>query len=407
MPKKTAASNIQLRVLLATCILNLIMAGLILNTIGMYYRPFEQEFHVTRGIVALVSTLTGIGSAIGLLVADYLIRWLGPKRILTAALLISAVSAFAISSSHSMTMLFIGFLILGVCQPLSYALITPVLLARWFHLQMVKVLGIATALTALGGMLFSPLVNWMISSFSWRISWVAEGTIILVLVLPCVRLLIPTDSDQKTVQESESSHGIDSKRSVYRSLISIFIVAGALYFISGIAVHINAFGLSKALSGTQSAFLNSAFMIGAFLGKLTIGWFLSKLPNRMVTTVYVLLATLGMLGMILSQNFYLLVVFVLMIGLGQAIVLVQVPLILQEHLAPYQYTRVLSRLILVGTIATAFANAANGFIFDYFQNYQYQLLLNVLLYVFAGLILQKSLRTEEKRFRNHVAQPRI
>ena len=157
--------------------------GLIVNTIGLFFGPISQEFHVGRASVALMTTLQNAAAAISLLFAGKVMKKVNLRWLLTACFSIIAISMLTLAVAHSLTHFYIAWIIIGICQPIAITLSIPVLLSNWFNQKLGTVMGISLGLSAFGGTIFNPIIADIITKFGWRGGFIAEGLLIGLILM--------------------------------------------------------------------------------------------------------------------------------------------------------------------------------------------------------------------------------
>ena len=97
----------------------------------------------------------------------------------------------ALSFSTSMTQV---LLIYGVLMSPANVLLGPTaaaaLLTRWFSRKRGAALGIAAAGISAGGILFPPLIQFLIDTLEWRTAFLTLSGIIFLLTVPAILLIV-------------------------------------------------------------------------------------------------------------------------------------------------------------------------------------------------------------------------
>jgi sugar phosphate permease len=205
------------------------------------------------GHAALLGWLaSGLFLAYGLFapVWGWITARIGPRKAVSAALVIWALTCFMSAVSSSYGMLLLSRILLGVGEAALYP-ITVSLVANWFPL---RERGRATSFwwigTMIGPMLTGLVITGLIITVGWRMQFNAMGILALILPLPMVWFLITDRPDQHrsanaaevrliesgALERNEDAPGrvFQSVRSVWSNhrfwLVTAAIAANAIFF---------------------------------------------------------------------------------------------------------------------------------------------------------------------------------
>lgn len=374
--------------------------GLIVNTIGLFFGPISQEFHVGRASVALMTTLQNAAAAISLLFAGKVMKKVNLRWLLTACFSIIAISMLTLAEAHSLTHFYIAWIIIGICQPIAITLSIPVLLSNWFNQKLGTVMGISLGLSAFGGTIFNPIIADIITKFGWRGGFIAEGLLIGLILMPLAASIRP-NSDEKhpaygTTTKSESNsllNGITLKEALHQPVFYALAFAMlALQFVSGSVQHISGHITNLGISPVLAASVVSGVMIGAAVGKISIGYFLDKLSTILVLLVYSLFGILGWSGQIFLTNSTLLTISAFILGLGQGVCLVALPYLIQKQFGEKDYSNILSVINMLGAFAMSLSVYLVGLFFDQTHSYDLGWTINVIAYILSFIAIFITLR---------------
>lgn len=374
--------------------------GLIVNTIGLFFGPISQEFHVGRASVALMTTLQNAAAAISLLFAGKVMKKVNLRWLLTACFSIIAISMLTLAEAHSLTHFYIAWIIIGICQPIAITLSIPVLLSNWFNQKLGTVMGISLGLSAFGGTIFNPIIADIITKFGWRGGFIAEGLLIGLILMPLAASIRPNPDEKHpaygTTTKSESNsllNGITLKEALHQPVFYALAFAMlALQFVSGSVQHISGHITNLGISPVLAASVVSGVMIGAAVGKISIGYFLDKLSTILVLLVYSLFGILGWSGQIFLTNSTLLTISAFILGLGQGVCLVALPYLIQKQFGEKDYSNILSVINMLGAFAMSLSVYLVGLFFDQTHSYNLGWTINVIAYILSFIAIFITLR---------------
>jgi MFS family permease len=165
-------------------------------TFGIFFKPLQQEFGWSRALVSSFFTAFLLGYGLSVVVSGRLVDRHNPKPVLlVSALLI--VSGLCLCSVGSEIKHFRFFLFLvGLGSGATWAVPNAVVQC-WFYGKKDAglALGIVTSGVGVGALVFAPLVNFLIQSYSWRAAFLALGVLFGSIVVVSTLVLRPVPRD--------------------------------------------------------------------------------------------------------------------------------------------------------------------------------------------------------------------
>jgi MFS family permease len=173
----------------------LVMAGAV-GLPGAFILPLSKEFGWdTAEISSALAIRFFLFGAMGPFSAALIERY-GVRSIVFAAqalVLAGLVASLTMTQSWQL-MLYWGILI-GIGTGLTALVLGAILSTRWFTARRGLAIGVLTAATATGQLVFLPLATWMIDSFGWRMALVPSMAAILVAAVAVFLLVADRPSD--------------------------------------------------------------------------------------------------------------------------------------------------------------------------------------------------------------------
>jgi len=179
-------------VVVATTFLVLLAAAGIRATPSVMILPLEHEFGWSRTVISFVISFNiALFGVIGPFSAAAMQRY-GIRRIALGALLLLLV--LGTSSSILMTqpwhMLLSWGIIVGVGSGAAATTLAATVVGRWFETRRGLAMGLLTASSATGQMVFLPLMAFMVDHFGWR-SVAILGAAVAATAIPLVAIFLP------------------------------------------------------------------------------------------------------------------------------------------------------------------------------------------------------------------------
>jgi sugar phosphate permease len=180
-PSQSATSRIHYAwVVVGITFLTLIVAAGVRSVPGVLIVPLEHEFGWSRATISFaVSVNLLLYGLIGPFAAGF-INLYGPRRVMLLAFTLVAMgvgtTALVMKTPWQLTVLW-GVLV-GAGTGLTALVLGATVVHRWFHVHRGTILGVLTASTATGQLLFLPLLAHIIERHGWR-----SATLLIVGVL--------------------------------------------------------------------------------------------------------------------------------------------------------------------------------------------------------------------------------
>ncbi len=159
--------------------------------------PLAQEFRTSRMVLMLAMTvLAGISALLAPLLGSLMDRTsLRRMMVLGTLLLASGYVALSFTSSFNQVLFIFGLFIAPANVLLGPVAVT-VLLSRWFVERRGAAIGIAIAGVSMGGIVFPPLIQWLLDSYEWRVAIRLFALILLLSTLPAAALVVNFPADR-------------------------------------------------------------------------------------------------------------------------------------------------------------------------------------------------------------------
>ena len=208
------------------------------------------------------------------------------------------------------------------------------IVTRWFDARRGSVLGLLTASTATGQLLFLPLLAWVVSRQDWRVVvWIVGGA--ALLLIPLVALFMPErPGDLGLMRYGATAPDpvagptrANPVSAAFRALADAartrtFWLLFLTFFVCGlstnglIGTHLIAFCADNGIPEVQAASMLAAMGVFDIIGTTFSGWLSDRYDNRWLLFIYYGLRGLSLLYLPYSDfSFYGLGLFTMFYGL--------------------------------------------------------------------------------------------
>lgn len=320
----------------ATFLTMLVTAGA-LGTPGVLMVPLQKEFGWDASQIssALAIRFILFGSLAPFAAA--LLNHFGVRRMVTGALLaIAAALMLSLGMTQLWQLVLYWGLLLGVATGLTAMVLGATIATRWFSERRGLVIGILSASSASGQLLFLPVLASVTDNFGWRITL---GIVCLALVVTAVLVVIfmsdrPSDLGLAAYGETKVQPPATERGNLLSTLwepirvlahaakVPAFWILFGTFFICGastnglIQTHFIAMCGDVGIVPLGAASVLAAMGAFDFLGTVGSGWLSDRYDNRWLLFWYYGLRGLSLLVLPLTSfSFYALGLFAMFYGL--------------------------------------------------------------------------------------------
>lgn len=389
----------------------LVAVGLVMSCAGIFYKPVSQELGIEIGTFSIYMSLCFLFSTLTLTFAGRLMERYSARWILTICSAVTGLTMAAMSVFTSVWEFYAAGIIFGVTLAFLMYLGFATMLNRWFKTRMGLFLGICSAGSGIGGMLFNPLAGYLITEYGWRNAYLVFGAMILILVTPVVGVFMrdyPKDkgllpygaSREDNIASSATirsqNDGVDYSKAIrqpifYGMILFAFLI-NATATLNGF---LPAFAQSVSFSIEEAAFIASGAMVGVTVGKVILGMINDRSPlwGVLVTTSF---GGFGLLLLLLGHvSIYPSVFGGFLFGWAYAGVTVQTPILVRTVFGNKHYARIYGNVSMAIAIGGAVAASGWGLLADAVGFYDI-LITGIAFLIISCVIGVVALKSEHK-----------
>ena len=394
----------------------LVVVGLVMSCAGIFYKPVSEELGIDVGRFGVYMSLNFLFSTMTLSFAGRLMERYSARFILTLCSAVIAATFMAMSRFGNVWEFYMAGAVFGIMLAFLLYLGFPTLLNRWFKTRMGVFIGICSAGSGIGGVLFNPLAGFLIAEYGWRTAYLLFGVAILVIVTPVLGIFLrdhPKDKGTVAYGAAASSDGgnagVESKKAArlsesgveYARAVRMPIFYGLVIFAflmnatATLNVFVPTYMQETGFSIGQASFIASAVMVGVTVGKVLLG----MINDRSILGGVLTTAVLGIsgLGLLLAEyaGIWLSVLGGFLFGWAYAGVTVQTPMLVRSVFGNRNYAQIYSNVSMAIAIGGAIAAGGWGLLADS-TSYGFILMAGIVLLVVSGGIGVYALRGYNK-----------
>ena len=344
----------------------------------------EREFNSSRASSALPYTFTLAGFAIGNFVIGSIVDRIGiAKATIYASLLISS-NFLLCSLSDSLLIITSSHFFLGLGTAVGFGpLIADI--THWF----VKRRGIAVAIIASGnylsGVVWSPLIGIMLSSFTWRDIYLSIAIVLPTVAIPFAFLLLNKTTKIKS----------DTENDFYANNSKLLKISGGrLQFLLGMAgigcciamampqVHIVAYCVGLGFGATIGASMLSVMLASGIISRIMFGLCADRIGSLNTLILSSALQMISLIFFIPFDGMISLFVVSAIFGLSQGGIVPSYALVVRHFLPAREAGQRIGIVLMLTIFGMAIGGWMSGFIFDQTGSYKMAFLNGILWNVF-------------------------
>ena len=344
----------------------------------------EREFNSSRASSALPYTFTLAGFAIGNFIIGSIVDRIGiAKATIYASLLISS-NFLLCSLSDSLLIITSSHFFLGLGTAVGFGpLIADI--THWF----VKRRGIAVAIIASGnylsGVVWSPLIGIMLSSFTWRDIYLSIAIVLPTVAIPFAFLLL--NKTTKIKSDTENDFYANNSKLVK-------ISGGRLQFLLGMAgigcciamampqVHIVAYCVGLGFGATIGASMLSVMLASGIISRIMFGLCADRIGSLNTLILSSALQMISLIFFIPFDGMISLFVVSAIFGLSQGGIVPSYALVVRHFLPAREAGQRIGIVLMLTIFGMAIGGWMSGFIFDQTGSYKMAFLNGILWNIF-------------------------
>ena len=398
-------------VIVAAAFVMLTVMGGTYYSFGVFFTPLLTEFGWTRamtsGAFSLCIMLEGV---LGMVMGRATDRF-GPRMVITLCGFFLGVGYLLMSQTTSLWQFYLFYgVIVGI--GLGGIWVPPVsIVVRWFTKRRNMMTGIAVAGTGIGGLITPLIANWLISTYTWRVSYVILGSVVLVLIVLAAQFLkrdpaqvgqLPYGENGRGIHKLQlGNNGLSFREAVHTK--QLWLVSG-MFFLFGfcvfiIMVHIVPHAIELGIPSASAA--NILAIIGGvgIAGKTIMGMATDKIGTRTGIIIGFVLMLVSLLWLVAASELWMLYLFAIIFAFGYATMVVLMSPIIVELFGLSSVGILLGIVNFAATIGCAIGPVLAGWLFDINGSYQLAFLLSAAASL-IGLIITLFLKPIPRQIKN-------
>lgn len=363
-------------IILCCCLIMGVDVGLVFSCAGIFYSPVSTALGVSIGKFGLYMSISYIASTLVLPLAGRMIERYGSRLLLTLNSFILGLTVGAMGLFNSVYEFYAAGVVMGVTLAFLLYLSFPILVNAWFRTKVGLMIGICSAASGIGGMVFNPIGGAIITDYGWRAAYLTFGGIILLLVTPVIGLLLRNTPEEKGLEPydkgarkelkaDDKNEGVEYARALKMpAFYAVMLFAFIMMAVSTLNLFIPKYMGVAGFSEQTASWAAAAVMAGVTGGKLLLG----AINDRNCLYGVLACTLLGVAGIVLllvgGGSVAVMMTGCFLFGWEYAGVTVQTAMLTGHAFGKKHYTRIYALISIALAAGGALASGGWGLLAD-------------------------------------------
>ncbi|MER0469283.1 MFS transporter [Bacillus cabrialesii subsp. cabrialesii] len=368
---------------------------------GAFVEPWEQQFSMDRGTISLISTMSFIVYGISQPIVGRLVDKWGARAVLSWSALLTGVSIFLtyfVTSPWQLFLLYGLGVSLGVGGASNVA--ASVLVVNWFSKKRGLAFGIMEAGFGAGQMLLVPGSLMLIHWFSWKLTVVVLGLLLIVIVFPAALLMLRNNPSEKNAEPIGGQADSEKETAPKATALSVmgmfrmkpfwflmlpFLICG-FTTVGLMDTHLIPFSHDHGFSTTVTSAAVSLLAGFNIAGILLSGIVADRWSSRKILCFLYAVRALSIVILIYSHEPYLLLAFAILFGLVDFATVAPTQMLATQYFQNYSIGLMIGWLSLAHQIGSALGAYVPGVIYTVTGEYTLAFYLSIGVLVLASVM---------------------
>lgn len=394
-------------IIVILCFLMLLVSFGIMDSFGVFIKPFISEFAWSRWMISASYSLSFLLFGFVGIVMGGLTDRFGPRVILTCCGLFLGLGYLLMSQLTALWQLFLfQGVIIGIGMSALYAPVVS-LIARWFIRRRGSMTGLALSGMGIGQLVTPPIISRLIALYDWRYTYIFLGITVIVVVVLATQFLkrepvaigqVPhgdKGNDGQAAPPADRGYSLPEAARIFPFWGVIFIKFCYGYYMFSVVVHIiphvTDLGFSPVDAANILAVSGAAIVVGSFaLGRIG-----DRIGPRQVFIICFMGALVSLLWLTQSGSMWMLYIFAVVIGLANGGNVVSDSPLVARLFGLNAIGAIVGVSSCAFSIGAALGPVITGYIFDSTGSYKTAFLVGAALCV-AGLVITSMIRPTKR-----------
>jgi MFS family permease len=351
-------------------------ATVFIYSFSFLVQPLQQAFGWNREQIAQGFSLAAISVAICSPLIGKLFDRFDPRRLIAGfmAAFGLGIAGLAFLTPH-LAQFYVNAVLIGVAGTGTYQLGYARVIAGWFERRLGAALSIVVAGSGVGSFVVPPLVEFLLTHYGWRNTYLALAALPLLIGMPLTlafartapqRMGERTGTDATRRAAPEKVAGLRWQQAL--ATVSFWLLALGVCALSlsenGALAHLAPMLHDRGLAAEEIAFTASLLGVASLAGRFVLGWLLDFVKGPAIAVGSLLASGCGMLLLAHARTFAMAGPAALLAGLGGGCELDLIPYMLRRYFGLRSFSTLYGMTYSAYAVAGATAPLVLGHYYD-------------------------------------------
>ena len=364
----------------------LLTAGMILQSFGVYFVHFQEQFGWSRTQISAAFSIQQLETGIFGPIQGWLFIKFGPRKVVTVGIIIAGIGLMMLSRIQNLWQFYIAFTAVAIGVSLGGFMAMIATIANWFEKKRSRAMGIAMSGMAVGGLLV-PAMAWSMDAYGWRSTAFGSGVLLILAGVPLGQLMRRSPEDYSQVPDGATADSSDEDAPAEPASLELnftamealrtrvfwyvsFGHASALLVVSALMVHLVPFVVERLEYSTATAGTVVTLMTVAMMVSQVGGGALGDMVNKRYALMVCLLGhAAALFGMAFATNIWLVALFAMLHGASWG---ARVPIVISiraDYFGRKSYATIMGFSSMIMTMGMMTGALFTGFVTDRTNDY--------------------------------------
>jgi sugar phosphate permease len=351
--------------------------GILINTYGVLFSGILADTGFDRGPLGLYFTLMSLAMMFAFPIVGKIFVKYNTQVVLTVCLIVAGLAFMSFSLCSQLWHFYIVAIILGAFGAACSTLPTSVFCTNWFVEKRGLAIGLAMTGSGVGGMVCNALAQYVISTYSWQMAFIALGVVFLATTLPFALFVVKLHPSMKGLRPlGETGDTAAVTVPSLSGLTSVEVLKNPVFWLLGLLLFFGN-GIQIAVQNNIPIFMQDlghtaafgATVISVYMGllvlaKMLLGSILDKFGPKFGITFCLVAFIIACFLFINAKPMIIVGLFTLVFALAVPYTTVYPSYVISHLFGNLDYGTIYGFMNIFMTLGLAFAMPVSGAFFD-------------------------------------------
>ena len=375
-----------------------------LVAIGLFIEPMSSSLNWSIASISIgIAIRQAIGTILGPIIGPR-VDASGPKVLFIISTIFTGFATITLGFITNVWLFYIFYGLIGAIAITGISnLVTGTIISKWFIATRGRALGFADLGSSVGVVVLIPVINIIITSYSWQTAWVFLGILHLIIMAPVSFMMKREPEDYGLLPDNRFTDGEDQSNNRLESHTKswtpkeaakthqfwILILSFGLSNISVMAILTHQINhiVHQGFTSTQAALIISLWAIFAGFARVLFGFLLEKISVRYLTFVVMIGSGIGTYFLLAGNTLFMLYCFAIVYGLFRGAIVLMSIIVWADYYGRANLGAIRGLTTPFNIISLAIGPILAGYYYDKLGSYTMIFSVFIALYILSGFLI--------------------